>query len=97
MSARASGAMLEQALKDILVEWQQCRASWNDVKAREFEHDFLSFFVVSFLKKKFYLFIFVTINKPFPFMSISYIASKRKPRLYIRPFIRNNPFSFIKI
>ena len=41
MSARASGAMLEQALKDILVEWQQCRASWNDVKAREFEHDFL--------------------------------------------------------
>ena len=40
-SARASGAILEQALKDILVEWQQCRASWSDAKSREFEQTFL--------------------------------------------------------
>jgi hypothetical protein len=41
MSARASGSLLEQSLKDLMVEWQQCRASWNDGKAREFEHDYL--------------------------------------------------------
>ena len=36
-----SGGNLVQAVKDLMFEWDQTRASWNDVKSREFERKFL--------------------------------------------------------
>jgi len=42
MSARTSAARLLLAMKELSLEWDQTRASWRDVKSREFEENFLT-------------------------------------------------------
>jgi hypothetical protein len=34
-------AVLLQAIKDLSQKWEQTKASWRDVKADEFEHNYL--------------------------------------------------------
>ncbi len=41
MSTRTSAAILAQAVKELSLEWQQARGSWNDVKSRQFEREYL--------------------------------------------------------
>jgi hypothetical protein len=41
MSVKGSANNLVQAVKDLMFEWDQAKAFWNDVKSREFEHKFL--------------------------------------------------------
>lgn len=41
MNTRASAANLAQAVKDLSIEWDQIKASWRDVKSREFEEKYL--------------------------------------------------------
>ena len=41
MSVKGSAGNLVQAVKDLMFEWDQTKAMWNDVKSREFEHKFL--------------------------------------------------------
>lgn len=41
MSVKASASNLVQAVKELMFEWDQTKALWNDVKSREFEHKFL--------------------------------------------------------
>ncbi|HWB61684.1 MAG TPA: hypothetical protein VG733_19530 [Chthoniobacteraceae bacterium] len=41
MSVKASASNLEQAVKELMFEWDQVKAFWNDVKSREFAHKFL--------------------------------------------------------
>ena len=42
MNTRASAANLAQAVKDLLVHWQETQTYWRDVKSREFEQKFLA-------------------------------------------------------
>ncbi len=42
MSPRDSAAMLLQAMKDLNIQWTETRAQWRDIKAGEFEQQFLS-------------------------------------------------------
>ena len=42
MSMRVSATALMQAGKELLLDWDQTKASWHDVKSREFEERFLS-------------------------------------------------------
>ena len=41
MSTRTSAANLSQAIKDLSLEWQQTKGSWNDVKSQQFEREYL--------------------------------------------------------
>ena len=41
MSVKGSANNLVQAVKDLMFEWDQTKAFWNDVKSREFEHKYL--------------------------------------------------------
>ncbi len=41
MSSRTSAANLSQAVKDLLLEWDQTRFAWRDAKSREFEETYL--------------------------------------------------------
>jgi hypothetical protein len=41
MNTRASASNLAQAAKDLSIEWEQIKASWRDVKSREFEEKYL--------------------------------------------------------
>ncbi|MBP7951511.1 MAG: hypothetical protein KA004_17860 [Verrucomicrobiales bacterium] len=41
MSSRVSAGNLEQAVRDLHVEWQNTKASWTDAKSLEFERDYL--------------------------------------------------------
>lgn len=34
--------MMNQAAQELMVEWHQTRASWRDLKAIQFENDYLS-------------------------------------------------------
>lgn len=36
-----SNATLSQAIKDLSQKWEQTKAYWRDVKAEEFEHNYL--------------------------------------------------------
>ena len=40
MSTRVSSANLEEAVKKLMVEWEQTRNYWSDAKARDFAHDY---------------------------------------------------------
>lgn len=42
MSIRASAAALSEAVKDLLLQWDQTGAQWRDAKAREFERTYLA-------------------------------------------------------
>ena len=42
MSLKASKAKLSRATKDIMGQWEDTRTSWRDVKAREFEREFIA-------------------------------------------------------
>ncbi len=41
MSVKGSAGNLVQAVKDLMFEWEETKASWDDVKSREFERKFL--------------------------------------------------------
>lgn len=41
MSARISASNLAQAAQELMVEWQQTKGYWRDVKALEFEHNYI--------------------------------------------------------
>jgi hypothetical protein len=41
MSTKASGANLVQALKDLMIDWQETKSYWHDVKSAEFERTYL--------------------------------------------------------
>ena len=41
MSASGSAAGLAQALKELTLHWQETKAHWRDVKAQQFEKDYL--------------------------------------------------------
>lgn len=41
MNIRGSAANLAQAAKDLSIHWQETKASWRDVKTREFEASYL--------------------------------------------------------
>ncbi|HSJ01589.1 MAG: hypothetical protein ACAI34_18580 [Verrucomicrobium sp.] len=41
MSSRVSASNLSQALRELVVEWQQTKSYWRDVKSMEFERNYL--------------------------------------------------------
>ena len=41
MSAREGGTNLVQALKELSLRWQETKEQWHDVKAQQFERDYL--------------------------------------------------------
>jgi hypothetical protein len=41
MSAKESGANLIQALKELNLKWTEARAHWHDIKAQQFQRDYL--------------------------------------------------------
>ena len=41
MSTRASASNLSRATQDLVLEWQETKTRWRDVKSREFEERFL--------------------------------------------------------
>lgn len=41
MSTKAAASNLGQVLKDYIVQWQDTRNYWRDVKSAEFEHKYL--------------------------------------------------------
>ena len=41
MSGSVSGSNLQQAVQDLLVEWDHTRNYWRDQKAQEFHHTYL--------------------------------------------------------
>lgn len=41
MSIKASAGNIGQAVKNLMLEWDQTRSSWNDAKAQEFGKKFL--------------------------------------------------------
>lgn len=41
MSSRVSASNLDEAVRDLQVEWQNTKAHWSDAKALEFERDYL--------------------------------------------------------
>ncbi len=41
MSTRESATNLVQALKELSLRWQETKAHWHDVKAQQFERDYL--------------------------------------------------------
>ncbi len=42
MSQRVSIANLSQAAQDLMVEWDQTKAWWRDLKSIQFENDYLA-------------------------------------------------------
>lgn len=42
MSMKGSASGLVQAVKELMLEWEQTKAIWNDVKSQEFERRFLA-------------------------------------------------------
>jgi hypothetical protein len=41
MSTKGSAANLVSAAKDLALEWEQTKSSWNDIKSQEFEQKYL--------------------------------------------------------
>lgn len=41
MSIKASAGGLMQAVKDLMLQWEQTQAAWNDAKSQEFARKFL--------------------------------------------------------
>jgi hypothetical protein len=41
MSTKGSAANLVQAAKDLLLDWEQTKSCWRDVKSQEFEREYL--------------------------------------------------------
>ena len=42
MSLRASATHLSETMKALTQEWQRTQESWNDIKSRTFEQDYLA-------------------------------------------------------
>jgi hypothetical protein len=41
MSTRVSGSSLAQAVKELLIQWEETKAHWHDVKSMSFERTYL--------------------------------------------------------
>ena len=41
MSTKGSASLLTQAVKDLSINWQQTKSSWQDVKSIEFEEKYI--------------------------------------------------------
>ena len=42
MSIRSSASNLQEAMKQLNMEWQRTKESWSDVKSRDFENTYLA-------------------------------------------------------
>lgn len=42
MSSRVGAETLVQAMKELVVHWEDTKAHWRDIKTREFEEKFLA-------------------------------------------------------
>jgi len=42
MSVKSTRGTINKAVRDLNVNWQQCKNYWNDVKSKEFEEKYIS-------------------------------------------------------
>ncbi|MDA7605536.1 hypothetical protein OAK04_00050 [Verrucomicrobia bacterium] len=41
MSVKSTRGTINKAVRDLNVNWQQCKNHWNDVKSKEFEEKYI--------------------------------------------------------
>ena len=41
MSVKSARGTINKAVRDLNVNWQQCKNHWNDVKSKEFEEKYI--------------------------------------------------------
>ena len=42
MSVKSTRGTINKAVRDLNVNWQQCKNHWNDVKSKEFEEKYIA-------------------------------------------------------
>ena len=42
MSVKSTRGTINKAVRDLNVNWQQCKNYWNDVKSKEFEEKYIA-------------------------------------------------------
>ena len=42
MSVRSSKGTINRAVRDLNVEWEECKTNWNDIKSKEFQQKYIS-------------------------------------------------------